>query len=162
MIFSDLYVRFYNEAFKFVDAQGPGELEKFFAAISGNVEKRMLEKLKTGGIDALFEHYRMIRREENCEMTLTRIPHGMELAMDGCPSLGKVLDNDAAPSPRYCEHCVNWSLPLYRKAGLFCIYSIGERDVPQCREWIFDNAESAYSKRSELLSARVNIQCNFE
>ena len=35
MIFSDLYVRFYSQAFKFVDAQGPGELDRFFHAIYG-------------------------------------------------------------------------------------------------------------------------------
>ena len=61
----------------------------------------------------------------------------LEIEMHQCPSLGKALDNDAGASPRYCDHCPGWIIPLLHKAGFACEYDIIDHRLPRCRLVIY-------------------------
>lgn len=45
MIPSDQFVRFYNEVFKFLDAQGGGALEDYYRAVSEQQERHCLAQI---------------------------------------------------------------------------------------------------------------------
>ena len=63
--------------------------------------------------------------------------------MKVCPSLSKVLDSDAEPCAKYCEHCPGWVGPLMAKCGFFYVDNImGERQ-PECRSFMTKNPEKA-------------------
>ncbi len=150
MIPSDHFVRFYNEVFKFLEEQGGDELEKYWLEISRHQEKHCLELFKTKGLKGMYEYWDHIRIEENCDMTLTLTDDCFILEMHKCPSLSKVLDNDAEPCERYCDHCPGWVKPLIAKAGYYCVYDIIDRKIPKCREYIFADKEKAEAKQREI------------
>ncbi len=151
MIFSDLYVRFYSEAFKFVDAQGAGELDRFFEAISSNVAVRALDLFMEKGFRGMDEYWGKVAKEENC--------HGSHSFQDGvraghstrCPSLSKVLDSDAAPFPKYCLHCPGWVRPLMTRCGFYCVYCVVALDRPECRQFYTESREKAEEVQRRLL-----------
>ena len=143
MIFSDLYVRFYSQAFKFVDAQGPGELDRFFLAISDNVALRVLDLFMAKGLQGMAEYWGNISREENCRgaghtQDGVRYSHMLQ-----CPSLGKVLNSDATPCKKYCLHCPGWVLPLMTRCGFYCVYDVIALDRPECQSYITESREKA-------------------
>ncbi|MGI6079058.1 MAG: hypothetical protein ACOYCB_13055 [Fastidiosipilaceae bacterium] len=152
MIPSDHFVRFYNEVFKYLDAHGG--LEDYFLAISAQQEFHCLEAFRTHGLQGVHDYYVRIRREQNCELDLVMEPGCLQLIMTRCPSLGKAIDNDAGVSPRYCDHCPGWVLPVYTKAGLYIIYDLMGHDQPQCHSWILDDIELARQKLREVEQAR--------
>lgn len=55
-----------------------------------------------------------------------------EFEMHACPSLGKVLDNDASACGRYCDHCMGWIQPTAEAAGLYAAHDIHSRTEPHC------------------------------
>ena len=112
MIPSDHFTRFYNEVFKFLEDQGEEHLEAYWLEISKNQEKHTLELFKEKGLKGMYEYWDHIRIEENCDMDLKLDDEKLELRMNVCPSLSKVLDNDAEPMKRYCDHCAGWILSL--------------------------------------------------
>jgi len=148
MIPSDHFVRFYNEVFKFLDGQGG--LRAYYDEISRHQELHCLDLFKSKGLKGVYEYYLKIYKEENCQGRLELNGHELILGMDRCPSLSKVLDNDASPSPKYCLHCPGWTMDLYRKAGLFQIYDLMELDKPHCCEWIYDDLATAKAKYKAL------------
>ena len=152
MIPSDHFVRFYNEVFKFLDEKGG--LRAYYDEISRHQELHCLELFKNKGLKGVYEYYLKIYKEENCQGQLELNGHELILGMDRCPSLSKVLDNDASPSPKYCLHCPGWTMGLYQKAGLFQIYDLMELDKPRCCEWIFDDLDAAKAKY-KVLAAQV-------
>ena len=105
-------------------------------------------------MQGVYEYYVRIRREENCEMEINRFEHAVQLKMTKCPSLSKVLDNDAGACPEYCLHCPGWTQGVYSRAGLYQVYDLMGLDEPQCTEWIFDDLECAKAKFKELCKAR--------
>ena len=117
MIPSDHFVRFYNEVFKFLDEQGG--LEAYYREISLHQELHCLELFRSGKLQGVYEYYRKIYKEENCQGELILNEGELILRMDRCPSLTKALDNDAGACRKYCLHCPGWTAPLYRKAGLY-------------------------------------------
>ncbi|MGI6082027.1 MAG: hypothetical protein ACOYEP_04060 [Limnochordia bacterium] len=133
MIPSDHFVRFYNEVFKFLDSQGDKALESYYRLVSEQQEMHCLELFRNQGPAGMKAYWDHIAYEENCDMTNTAYPDRFELVMHRCPSLSKVLDNDAQPFERYCEHCPGWVVPLLRKAGFHCEYDIMDPTVPRCR-----------------------------
>ena len=137
MIPSDQFVRFYNEVFKFLDAQGKGALEDYYRVVSEQQEMHCLELFKAHGLPGMKAYWDRIAIEENCDMCGTLYPDRFELVMNRCPSLAKATDNDAGAFSRYCDHCPGWVLPLLEKAGFNCEYDMIDRTVPQCRMTIY-------------------------
>ncbi|MDD5727634.1 MAG: hypothetical protein PHV59_03635 [Victivallales bacterium] len=158
MLPSDHFVRFYNEIFKFLDRQGPGHLEKYWREISRHQERHCLKFFREQGLRGMYDYWEHIRIEENCDLTLGLTDDCLHLIMNKCPSLSKVLDNDAEPSPRYCEHCPGWVIPLIHKAGHYCVYAIGAADVPQCEAWIYREKNKASEKIRELKELNVEYR----
>ena len=65
-------------------------------------------------------------------MDLELLPDRMILRMNCCPSLSKVLDSDAEPCPKYCDHCGGWGVPLYIKCGIYYVGNMIGRTEPRC------------------------------
>ncbi len=150
MIPSDHFVRFYNEVFKFLEAKSEKDLRDYWLEISRHQEGHCLELFKTKGLKGMYEYWEHIRIEENCDMTLTLTDDCLKLEMHKCPSLSKVLDNDATPSMRYCDHCEAWEAPLLAKAGYYCVYDLIAPDIPKCKMYIYKDKELCEKKRREI------------
>lgn len=158
MLPSDHFVRFYNEVFKYLESQGPGHLEKYWLEISRHQERHCLELFRTKGLKGMYDYWEHIRIEENCDMTLYLEEECLNLKMNKCPSLSKVMDNDASPSPAYCNHCPGWVGPMIRKAGYYCVYATGKPDVPKCEAWIYPDKDKALAKIRELEDKNIEFQ----
>ncbi len=141
MIPSDHFVRFYNEVFKFLDAENG--LETYYNEISRHQEIHCLKLFQEKGLAGMDEYWGHIRKEENCKSE-SRIEGDIRFShMKVCPSLSKVLDSDAEPCAKYCEHCPGWVGPLMAKCGFFYVDNImGERQ-PECRSFMTKNPEKA-------------------
>jgi len=133
MIPSDQFVRFYNEVFKFLDAQGGDALEEYYRMVSSQQEMHCLRLFKEQGLAGMKAYWDRIAVEENCDMTCTLYDDRLEINMNRCPSLSKAMDNDAGAFPRYCDHCPGWIIPLLEKAGFTCEYDLIDRTEPRCR-----------------------------
>jgi len=57
-----------------------------------------------------------------------------------CPSLSKVLDNDAAPCKFYCDHGMGWIRPVMEAAGLCAVLDVESRAEPHCVPRIYRDA----------------------
>ena len=141
MIPSDHFVRFYNEVFKFLDARNA--LEPYYLEISRHQELHCLELFRKEGLKGLKKYYDRIEVEENCGMEMELLPDRMILRMNKCPSLSKVLDSDAEPCPKYCDHCGGWGVPLYTKCGIYYVGNIISRSEPRCDEVCTESLEVA-------------------
>ena len=148
MIPSDHFVRFYNEVFKFLDAQHG--LQAYYEEISRHQELHCLKEFQEKGLQGVYDYYVKIRKEENCDLDLVLNGHELILKMNKCPSLSKALNNDAGACAKYCLHCPGWTMPLYQKAGLYQVYDLMGLDNPQCCEWIYDDKKLALTKYFEL------------
>jgi hypothetical protein len=150
MIPSDHFTRFYNEVFKFLEAQGEDVLADYFLAISHNQEKHLLHLIEAKGLAGMHEYWSVIRDEENCDMDLDLGEDRLELRMNLCPSLSKVLDNDAAPMGRYCDHCAGWMGPIMDKTGYHLVYDVIDRNKPQCVSRIYRNKADAEAAETDV------------
>lgn len=151
MIPSDHFVMFYNEVFKFLSRHGGKEaMIRYYARVSSNQETHCLESFKTRGLQGMFDYWERIRVEENCDM-INRIDDDCySFRFIGCPSLGKVLDNDAAPCADYCRHCPGWIMPIMTKAGFFAVYNLIDCAKPQCEMFVFREVGKAQAKAKDL------------
>ena len=133
--------------------QGEEHLEAYWLEISKNQEKHTLELFKEKGLKGMYEYWDHIRIEENCDMDLKLDDEKLELRMNVCPSLSKVLDNDAEPMKRYCDHCAGWIGPLIDKVDHHLVYDVIDRNKPQCVVKIFKDKEKAIEeeKNAKLL-----------
>ena len=95
MIPSDHFVKFYNEIFKFLEKKGPEELDRYYARVADRQAFFTLEAFKRDGLKGMYDYWERIRIEENCDMTHDYNDKFYHLKMNTCPSLSKVLDNDA-------------------------------------------------------------------
>ena len=152
MIPSDHFVRFYNEVFKFLSEKGSEELKRYYTRVSENQEAHCLKLFRDRGLDGMYEYWERIRIEENCDMSHGVEDGGYSFRFRSCPSLGKVLDSDAAPCPEYCSHCPGWILPIMTKAGMYAVYDIIDRRVPQCEMFVYLDRDKAMRKESELVA----------
>ena len=163
MIPSDHFVRFYNEVFKFLDERNG--LKDFYLEISRHQEAHCLGLYRKLGIRGLYEYYRKIRKEENCDMDIELLDegHGLMLHFKFCQSLAKAIDNDAGVCPKYCLHCPGWTGPLDRKAGLYYVKDLGDLQKPECWTWDYDRIEPAMKKYRELCESGLGdrIRINF-
>lgn len=161
MIPSDHFVRFYNEVFKYLDNRKDGSLEKYWLRISSHQERHCLELFKTKGLQGMYEYWEHIRIEENCDMSIEIQPGYIELRMYKCPSLSKVLDNDAEPFVRYCDHCCGWIGPLLMKAGFYMVYNLIDRSKPQCVLRIYEDKARAVEYADKLKAEGAPWLLNF-
>lgn len=151
MIPSDHFVRFYNEVFKFLEKRGEKDLRDYWLEISRHQEIHCLKLFKTRGLKGMAEYWTHIKEEENCDMIITEFEDHIELQMNKCPSLSKVLDNDASPMERYCDHCPGWCIPLIRKAGFYPVYDLISRKKPICKCSIFKNEKDAEKAKKKCI-----------
>lgn len=143
MIPSDHFTRFYNEVFKFLEAQGEAVLQDYFLEISKNQEKHILQLIEEQGFEGMYQYWSKIRDEENCDLDLGYDDDQFKLTMHLCPSLTKAKDNDAKPFARYCDHCAGWIGPIMDKTGYHLVYDAIDRDRPQCVVRIFKDRDKA-------------------
>jgi len=152
---SDHFVRYYNEVFKALEERGHEYLVRYWRALGDLQTAELAEAFRTGGLPACHEYWARILREENCRGEITLTEDYFELRMDECPSLAKVLDNDAAPSPLYCDHCMGWVEPVMAAAGLFPVQDMISRHEPRCVLRVYRDAElAARYERTVRLSSR--------
>ncbi len=150
MIPSDHFVRFYNEVFKFLEAAGPGELEKFWETIGDDQNRHCLQLFQEKGLKGMFDYWEHIRIEENCDLKNTLFDDHIEIDMRQCPSLTKNLDNDAGCYERYCDHCPGWVGQVLTAAGYWMVYDIIDRQTPKCTNYIYKNRLAAKQKKLAL------------
>ena len=153
MIPSDHFTKFYNEVFKFLETQGDDALQAYWLEISRNQERHTLEAFRDYGLEGMRDYWEHIRIEENCDLNLELHEDRLELRMNACPSLGKVMDNDAEPMARYCDHCAGWIGPIMDKLGYSLVYDVIDRQKPQCVMQVFKDPDQALEaeKNAKLL-----------
>ena len=161
MIPSDHFVRFYNEVFKYLDKLPGNELNKYWLEISRLQEHSCLETFKKDGLRGMYEYWERIRIEENCVMDLILNDDYLLLTMNKCPSLSKVLDNDASRCDKYCDHCMGWIGPLLTKCSYYAVSDIHARNIPTCKLWIFTDKEQAMNHKKQLDNSNNTILSNF-
>lgn len=153
MIPSDHFVRFYNEVFKYLAARGGDELKRYYKRVSENQEAHCLSLFREKGLDGMYEYWEHIRIEENCDMTNHLEPDCYWFEFFSCPSLSKVIDNDASPCSEYCNHCPGWILPIMTKTGFFAVYNLISRTEPRCQMFVYRDRAMAEAKRIALEKA---------
>lgn len=154
MIPSDHFVRYYNEVFKSLLERGRGDLLEYWSELGRLQVQELAGRFREGGIKAAYEYWRRIYEEENCEGELTLTDDYFEFRMDCCPSLSKVLDNDASPCELYCDHCMGWVEPVMNAAGLYCVHDLVSRREPHCVLRVYEDRSKAaqYEQNAGLLS----------
>jgi hypothetical protein len=155
MLPSDHFVRWYNELFKILDEMGEEHLRSYWTAIAELQDKILGPYIDKSGLRGMYEYWDKIRIEENADMDLELSNDRLVLKMNVCPSLGKNLDNDAGPSPRYCDHCAGWIKPVVEKHGFFVAYDIISRSEPRCILQIFkDKSKAGAAESAAVLPAK--------
>jgi hypothetical protein len=132
MIPSDHFVRFYNEVFKALEESGHEHLVAYWRELGRMQGLELADAFRRGGLEACHAYWSRIVREENCAADLALTGDYFEFRMRHCPSLGKVLDNDATPCALYCDHCMAWIQPVMEAAGLYAVYDMESRSEPHC------------------------------
>jgi len=132
MIPSDHFVRFYNEVFKALDKKSSQDLRAYWDEVGRQQAEVLAKPFRKGGLKACYDYWSRIIREENCEAEVELTNEYFEFRMLRCPSLSKVLDNDAEPFERYCEHCSGWITPVMEQCGLRVEFNIGDPHEPAC------------------------------
>lgn len=152
MIPSDHFVRFYNEVFKALEEKGHDQLVDYWREIGRLQTQELAERFRAGGLRACYEYWDRIREEENCAGALALTDDYFEFRMLRCPSLSKVLDNDAAPFALYCDHCMAWVEPVMKEAGLHAVMDMESREEPHCLFRVYVSADKAraYEQQTTL------------
>ena len=167
MIPSDHFVKFYNEIFRYLKSQGPEAVAEYFDTISRHQETHCLELFQTKGLAGMKEYWDKIVIEENCDEDILEYSGTVyKTCMNHCPSLSKVLDNDAGGCEIYCQHCPGWVLPIFTKCGFYCVYDMVGLDVPRCMQAVFTDLAEARKYREKALKRHPEhpelICSNFE
>ena len=164
MLPSDHFVKFYNEIFKYLERKGPEELDRYYRRVAERQAFFTLDAFKRDGLKGMYDYWERIRIEENCDMTLTLTEGCLELKMNVCPSLSKVIDNDAGACRVYCDHCPGWVGRVLAEAGHYMVYDIVSRTEPACAMYIFDDRRRAEAKRDEICALRGGdlVRTNFQ
>jgi hypothetical protein len=154
MIPSDHFVRFYNEVFKTLEHEGHKHLVAYWHELGRLQTMELAERFRKGGLPAAAAYWKQIVKEENCEATLTETPDYFELRMRRCPSLSKVLDNDAVSCQMYCDHCMGWIEPVMEACGLHDVLDMESRTEPHCvfRVYMDRAAAEAFAQQARLVS----------
>jgi len=155
MIPSDHFVRYYNEVFKALSERGHEHLVEYWRELGRLQTRELAEAFRSGGLQACHDYWLRIKVEENCQCELKLTDEYFEFRMDKCPSLSKVLDNDASTSELYCDHCMAWIEPVMEAAGLFAVLDMLSRREPHCifRVYRDEGKARAYREQAKLPSA---------
>ena len=152
MIPSDHFVRYYNEVFKALERRGDEHLRRYWRELGRLQTLALGEQFRAGGLPAAYDYWHRIIKEENCDAEMDLHADHLEFRMHRCPSLGKVLDNDAAPCHRYCDHCMGWVQPLMEATGLYAAHDIKSRTEPHCVLRVYqDKTQAAAFERQATL-----------
>jgi hypothetical protein len=166
MIPSDHFVKFYAEVFKYLQKAGDKALNEYYDTIARHQTTHCGKLFREKGLAGMKEYWDHIIFEENCDADAVLCEgKSYTFYMHGCPSLGKVLDNDAGPCDIYCKHCPGWVLPVMTAAGFYCVYDLVRSDIPRCMFRVFAELEEA-RKYLEVVKKRHNgtpgsVFCNF-
>jgi len=95
MIPSDHFVKFYSEVFKYLQKQGPEAIKEYYDTIAEHQKTHCLKQFEEKSLAGMKEYWDRIIIEENCDADALLTDKSYTFYMHGCPSLGKVLDNDA-------------------------------------------------------------------
>jgi hypothetical protein len=154
MIPSDHFVRFYNEVFKALEARGHEHLLAYWRELGELQIRELADSFRASGLPACYDYWQRILEEEGCQGELTLTEDYFELRMDRCPSLSKVLDNEAAASELYCDHCMGWVEPVMEAAGLYAVMDMESRTEPHCVFRVFRDPAlaQAYERQAQLVS----------
>jgi len=154
MIPSDHFVRFYNEVFKALLERGREHLAAYWRELGRLQAQELAERFRNGGLEACRDYWARIEQEENCLADLALTGDYFEFRMRRCPSLAKVLDNDAAPCELYCDHCMGWVEPVMRECGLHAVMDIESRSQPHCVFRVYRDAAKAraFARQARLLA----------
>ncbi|NLL84049.1 MAG: hypothetical protein GX230_07400 [Lentisphaerae bacterium] len=156
MIPSDHFVRFYNEVFKSLEEKGREHLEAYWHELGLLQRRELEERFRKGGLQACYDYWSQILEEEDCKGSVRLTEDFFEFDMERCPSLSKVQDNDATPSPHYCDHCPGWVDPVLRAAGLYPANDIISRTEPRCIIRVYtDPQKAAEFEKSSVLPIHV-------
>ena len=154
MIPSDHFVRFYNEVFKALDARGHECLVAYWRELGRLQGIELADRFREGGLKAALAYWKRIVIEENCEASLEDHGDYFEFRMTHCPSLSKVLDNDATPSHFYCDHCMGWVEPVMKASGLYAVMDMESRTEPHCTFRVYGDKAKAmeFERKVKLIS----------
>lgn len=154
MIPSDHFVRFYNEVFKALERKGHRHLVAYWRELGRLQARELAAAFQAGGIRACHDYWKRILNEENCGGNLKLTRDYFEFRMKHCPSLSKVLDNDATACALYCDHCMGWVEPVMKAAGLHAVMDMESRSRPHCVFRVYEDRRKAreFERRSRLLS----------
>lgn len=138
MIPSDHFVKFYAEIFKYLQKKGQSALDEYYRTIAQHQITHCGDLFAEKGLAGMKEYWDKIIFEENCDADGYIEPgKSYTFMMHGCPSLGKVLDNDAESCNIYCDHCPGWILPVMSRAGFYIVYDLIGSDIPRCMFRVF-------------------------
>ena len=152
MIPSDHFVRFYNEVFKALEELGHEHPVRYWRELGRLKVIECAEDWRRRGLDAASEYWTRIMHEENCVAEASRTDDYFDFCMHQCPSLSKVLDNDAMPCELYCDHCMVWIQPLMEAAGLYAVMDMHSRSEPHCHFRVYrDKRKAEEFERSAIL-----------
>ena len=164
MIPSDHFVKLYNEIFKYLAKRGPDHLDRYYRRVAERQACFALDAFRKDGLRGMHDYWERIRIEENCDLVHDCNDRFYHLTMKRCPSLAKVLDNDAEPCGAYCDHCPGWVGRVMAWAGFYMVYDIVGRTEPRCEFWAFGNRADAEAKRAEAVALHGEdvVKTNFE
>ena len=167
MIPSDHFVKFYAEIFKYLEKRGKDAVDEYYKTIAEHQKTHCLKLFLEKGLAGMKEYWDSIIFEENCDAdALLEEGRSYTFYMHGCPSLGKVLDNDAEACGIYCNHCPGWVLPLMSAAGFYCVYDLIRHDIPRCTFKVFASLEDARAFREVVRRRHPEAPeltlCNFD
>lgn len=154
MIPSDHFVRYYNEVFKALHERGIEHVVEYWRELGRLQTAELADDFRAGGIKAAHEYWQRILKEENCVGEVTLTDDYFEFRMDKCPSLSKVLDNDAEAYDLYCDHCMGWVHPVMEASGLYVVGDMKSRSEPHCVFRVYKDSAKAdeYEKNATLVS----------
>ena len=165
MIPSDHFVKFYSEVFKYLQKQGKAAVDEYYTTIAEHQKTHCLKLFQEKGIEGMKEYWDHIIIEENCDADSFIQNKSYTFYMNGCPSLGKVLDNDGGVCDIYCDHCPGWILSVMSACNHYCVYDMIASDIPRCMLKVFEKLEDA-KKYLETAKNRHPghpelVKCNF-
>lgn len=166
MIPSDHFVKFYAEVFKYLKGKGQAAIDEYYNTIARHQITHCGELFKAKGLAGMKEYWDRIIFEENCDADAVLCEgKSYTFYMHGCPSLGKVLDNDAGACDIYCDHCPGWVLPVMSDAGFYCVYDLVRSDIPRCILKAFEKLEDAQAYLKVVQNRHPDhpelVKCNF-
>ncbi|MBE6369265.1 MAG: hypothetical protein E7056_03780 [Lentisphaerae bacterium] len=166
MIPSDHFVKFYSEVFKYLQKRGQAAVDEYYSTIAEHQKTHCLKLFQEKGLTGMKEYWDHIIFEENCDAdAILEDGKSYTFYMHGCPSLGKVLDNDAGVCDIYCMHCPGWVLPVMSAAGYYCVYDLVRKDIPRCILKAFKHLEDAQKYLEVVKKRHLNdpemVVCNF-